>query len=379
MPTQRSLGLDLLRLLAVVMVIVSHLVMEPIPDSWMPSLSYVLYYGTAGVNLFFVLSGFLVSGLLFAEYKRRGEISIKRFYLRRAWKIYPAFYLFMTLSYLYCRFGLGDKIRDRILAREVFFFQNYVPGYWYHTWSLAVEEHFYLILPLILLFMVKRSGGQNPFARIPILVPAIAAVVLMLRCLTCYLQPEYNFYTHAFPTHLRIDGLFIGVMIAYYYHFHSAGFRSSLFRWRHVLIGAGAAGLISLRFMGASAWFCYTFWSLQECLSAAAILCGVVLCAIPTNRVIRSLALVGSYSYSIYLWHLASIYFVTPRLRDSVSWEWRAIIYLVSAFVVGIVMANIWELPMLKLRDRWFPSELKTGQPTLSLNTAHEPLTKLAA
>ena len=73
------------------MVIVSHLVIEPIPDRLMPYLQYVLGYGPAGVNLFFVLSGFLVSGLLFNEYKQKGKISARRFYVRRAWKIYPAF------------------------------------------------------------------------------------------------------------------------------------------------------------------------------------------------------------------------------------------------------------------------------------------------
>jgi len=162
MPNQRSIGLDLLRFLAVLMVIVSHLVMEPIPASWMPYLKYVVGYCTAGVNLFFVLSGFLVSGLLFNEYKQRGDISIKRFYARRAWKIYPAFYLFIVSTYLYCRFVVGNKLPDRVMAREIFFFQNYLPGMWNHTWSLAVEEHFYCILPLILLFMVRRGGDGNP-------------------------------------------------------------------------------------------------------------------------------------------------------------------------------------------------------------------------
>src|SRR4051812_14302006 len=121
MPNQRSIGLDLLRFLAVLMVIVSHLVMEPIPASWMPYLQYVVGYGTAGVNLFFVLSGFLVSGLLFNEFKQRGDISIKRFYARRAWKIYPAFYLFIVSTYFYCRFAVDNKLPDRIMAREIFF------------------------------------------------------------------------------------------------------------------------------------------------------------------------------------------------------------------------------------------------------------------
>jgi len=80
---------------------------------------------------------------------------------------------------------------------------------------LAVEEHFYIILPLLLLFMVKRKGGENPFSRIPLLALAISALVLTLRCLTTYLQPTYGLYTHRFPTHLCIDALFFGVLISY--------------------------------------------------------------------------------------------------------------------------------------------------------------------
>jgi peptidoglycan/LPS O-acetylase OafA/YrhL len=379
MAKQRSIGLDLLRFLAVLMVIVSHLVMEPIPAWRLPYLSYVLHYGSAGVNLFFVLSGFLVSGLLFNEYKQRGSLSIKRFYLRRAWKIYPAFYFFLAFTYLYWRYGIGYKIHDRIMARELFFFQNYVPGVWNHTWSLAVEEHFYILLPLILLFMVKRRGGLNPFTRIPLLVLTISALALTLRCLTCYLQPTYGFCTHIFPTHLRIDGLFFGVLVAYYFHFYPSAFRNALYPWRHVLIGAGAAGILSLRFLPTSEWFGYTFWPLQEYLSAAAILCGVVVCEIPRNWVTRNLATIGSYSYSIYLWHMTAIYFVTPKLRGSVSWDVLAAIHLVSAFVIGIAMANVLELPVLKLRDRWFPSKIRTDGPAYRFNMESETASQLAA
>jgi peptidoglycan/LPS O-acetylase OafA/YrhL len=357
MANQRSIGLDLLRFVAVLMVIVSHLVMEPAPDHLMPYLRHVAGYGPAGVNLFFVLSGFLVSGLLFHEYKQKGQISARRFYVRRAWKIYPAFYLLIGLTYAYCRFALGDKIHDRIVARELFFFQNYGPGMWNQTWSLAVEEHFYLMLPLVLLVMAKRHGGVNPFKSMPALVVAIAVAALTLRCLTCYYKPEYDFHIHAFPTHLRIDGLFIGVALSYYYHFQPMDFRRVTFPWRHALIGLGAAGLISARVTDVGLWYKYTLGPLHDCICASAILGGVVACTIPRNWFTLTLAKIGSYSYSIYLWHMVAIKFVTPNLRDSVAWEWRAAIYLTSAFVVGMIMANIWELPLLKLRDRWFPTE----------------------
>jgi peptidoglycan/LPS O-acetylase OafA/YrhL len=201
----------------------------------------------------------------------------------------------------------------------------------------------------------------------------VAAIALALRCLTCYYKPEYDFYTHAFPTHLRIDGLFIGVALSYYYHFHSMGFRRVTFPWRYALIGLGAAGLVSARLLHVGLWYNYTLGPLHDCLSASAILAGVMASTIPRNWFTLPLAKIGSYSYSIYLWHMVALYYVTPKLRDLVAWEWRAALYFTSAFAVGMIMANIWELPLLKLRDRWFPSESATRKPVLELGSPGRP------
>jgi peptidoglycan/LPS O-acetylase OafA/YrhL len=119
--------------------------MEPVPTDWQSPLRPVFYAwslsGGQGVDLFFVLSGFLVSGLLFAEFKKYGRISIRRFYIRRAWKIYPAFYVLIAATYLYQKFGIGHKMTDVEKVSELFFLQSYVQGFWNHTWTLAVEEH----------------------------------------------------------------------------------------------------------------------------------------------------------------------------------------------------------------------------------------------
>ena len=108
----RNKRLDILRCIAVLSVMILH------GNIW-PFFGNI---GWVGVDLFFVLSGFLISGLLFSEYKTRNSISFKRFFIRRGLKIYPAFYFFLAVTYLYCRYGTGYKIPDRVMAREVFFF-----------------------------------------------------------------------------------------------------------------------------------------------------------------------------------------------------------------------------------------------------------------
>jgi peptidoglycan/LPS O-acetylase OafA/YrhL len=99
-----------------------------------------------GVDLFFVLSGFLISGLLFREYIERGKIDLKRFWIRRSLKIYPPFYALLLATAIYSLVKF-HHVTSAILG-DVFFVQNYLPHVWDHGWTLAVEEHFYLVLPL---------------------------------------------------------------------------------------------------------------------------------------------------------------------------------------------------------------------------------------
>lgn len=123
--------------------------------------------GWIGVDLFFVLSGFLISGLLFTEYKERGAIDVKRFYIRRALKLYPSFYLLMVVTVV-MNWRLGHLRAAQVYLGELFYVQNYGPYVWSHTWSLAVEEHFYLILPIVLLGLVAFSRNKdNPFKAVP--------------------------------------------------------------------------------------------------------------------------------------------------------------------------------------------------------------------
>ena len=103
--------------------------------------------GWSGVDLFFVLSGFLISGLLFSEYQRNGSIDLKRFWIRRAFKIYPAFYAMILFVIILC-FKAGSLTRH--IFSDLFFVQDYVSPMAEHGWSLAVEEKFYFALPVIL-------------------------------------------------------------------------------------------------------------------------------------------------------------------------------------------------------------------------------------
>ena len=122
--------LDALRALAVLLVLGHHVTWNPI---W-------VRFGWSGVDVFFVLSGFLISGLLFREYKQYGSIHILRFWTRRALKIYPAYYL-LILATVTGRMLAKTPIGWSHIWPDLIFVQSYVPGTWGHLWSLTIEEH----------------------------------------------------------------------------------------------------------------------------------------------------------------------------------------------------------------------------------------------
>ncbi len=136
---QRIREIDFLRGIAILLVLCRHI-------SYIPILKFG---GWIGVDLFFVLSGYLVSKLLFHEYIKFGKINTKRFLIRRGFKIYPLFYS-LTIITLLTNYFLGDiphikRPELNTTLNEIFFIQNYSFGLWAHTWSLAVEEHFTLV------------------------------------------------------------------------------------------------------------------------------------------------------------------------------------------------------------------------------------------
>jgi peptidoglycan/LPS O-acetylase OafA/YrhL len=125
--------------------------------------------GWIGVDLFFVLSGFLVPGLLFHEFKEHGRINFRRLVLRRGLKIWPAFYTYILITAAlveFIQYHRAGAFPWRQFITTSLFLPNYFPNdsrFFAHIWSLAVEEHFYLILPFVLfVLLVSRNHRLLP-------------------------------------------------------------------------------------------------------------------------------------------------------------------------------------------------------------------------
>ena len=170
--SHRNSELDFLRGIAILAVIVNHGNTDIIPT--LPEVSgafgFVVWklraLGWSGVDLFFVLSGFLIGGTLINEIEATKDLSLKRFWAKRAFKILPSYFFLLSALTI-----LGAvKIPPDEVYIHILFLQNYLdPATFGPTWSLAVEEHFYLFLPLALTVLINTRFGKSsiPFAISP--------------------------------------------------------------------------------------------------------------------------------------------------------------------------------------------------------------------
>jgi peptidoglycan/LPS O-acetylase OafA/YrhL len=358
----RNKRLDILRCVAILLVIGHHAQTFP---AWTRT-------GWVGVDLFFVLSGFLISGLLYSEYKKRQSISVGRFFVRRGLKIYPAFYVLLLATLAAQLLLFKGPVPLRPYLYEMFFIQNYHFGIWLHTWSLAVEEHFYIALALLMLALARFSRSRaNPFQIIPGIFVFIAFTCFLLRVLTIWLIPPAAFRTPWVmnATHCRIDGLFFGVFIGYFYHFRPEVIPNLLRPARNrIAIGILTAALLStcwfsprddhfLLMFGLTFLYLGFGGLLVLTMEVQNVLSGAT--ARIAERVGTGCAFVGMYSYSIYLWHdpLIAATQVSMRKFPQIHLPGLALFffYLLGSIALGIVFARLIEFPVLRFRDRLFP------------------------
>jgi peptidoglycan/LPS O-acetylase OafA/YrhL len=312
--------------------------------------------GWIGVDLFFVLSGFLISGLLFQELKDRGSIDIKRFLIRRGLKIYPSFYLLIGMAAVLSVMKHLTSLRTQVFMSAVFL-QNYYTGTSYsilaHTWSLAVEEHFYLILPPLLQVIAAIRGTQKPFRQVPALFIVLTLLCLGLRWFT--LRSGYE----AHMTHLRFDSLFAGVTLGYLYHFKQNIFRklSGQYAFALAVLFCLPATLLDQqnRFMqtfGLTGLFLgFSFlvaWSVDRTPKTSI-----------GKMAAKFASKIGIYSYSIYLWHMPVSELFISHYGLSGGRFWACVAVVIG---IGIAMAQLVEMPYLALREKLFPS-LTIGTP----------------
>ena len=337
----RIKGLDFLRGIAILLVLFRHNIIGD---------NFLYHFGWLGVDLFFVLSGLLVSGLLFSEYKKRTQVNIKRFLIRRAFKIYPPFYFFALCTMIFHWFDSSTLYSWKNILSEVLYMQSYFPRIWLHTWSLAVEEHFYILLAIYVFTIIKFNLVNRRTFNI-LFLTGLILFSFLLRHYVSYphkLETSYGFV----QSHLRSDGIMIGVLISYLYHF--TRFNKFFTRNRPLFLVFGTI-LIIPGFIYKGGSFFMNTWGLSMVNLGFGIF---TLLSINTdifakkwNQIVTNIvAFIGIHSYSIYLWHM-NANFISEKLFESNKMLISISFFLLSIFI-GSFFSIIIEKPFLKLRDR---------------------------
>jgi peptidoglycan/LPS O-acetylase OafA/YrhL len=352
-------GLDAMRGVAVLMVLGAHFNLTA-PLSTAPWLNGVLLHwqasGWSGVDLFFVLSGFLISSLLFREHAAHGRVRVGRFLLRRGLKIYPSFWV-MVLFTVCAMLATGHPVQPAELLSELLFVQNYGPSLYNYTWSLAVEEHFYLLLVGLIVWLGTRDHDVRGVLRVALFtLPA----VLVARFVSVWVWPEW-YRIHVSYTHLRLDGLAFGVALGYVAVFHGDALEHWVRQWRWVLLIA--SGLLCVSLAGVpqrSPWlFTVGLSTLYLGAGSLLLLARYSPFALGLSGLVAPLAWVGANSYAIYLWHVpvrqwggGLLAWLTGQEAPTVG---GLLLYVLGAVLFGAFMTRMVERPALAWRDRYVP------------------------
>lgn len=338
-------GLDGLRAIAVLIVLVAHF-----------GLSHIVP-GGFGVTVFFFISGFLITRLLIAEAEKKGRIGLKDFYVRRAIRLFPALLgmTFVTTA-VHIGLGLGSPVGTEFAAANLYFTNYYQIAQqaigsapymsWTPLWSLAVEEHFYLLFPALLVLT-----GLN-WRRLTTALLAVIVLVPLWRLAVSLIWPDTaELYTYM-ATDARIDSIAYGCLFTLVLHQLRDPARLRM------LIGWVPSGLAILTLL---ATFLIRDDMFRQVLrfSVQGLTIGVLLLNLYFGRAfqwafpileISPLRWIGRVSYGLYLWHFPVLDLVE---RLALSTPLTVIIALALSFAVTALSFYFWEQKFVALRKRF--------------------------
>jgi len=285
----------------------------------------ILVGGYVGVDLFFVLSGFLITSILVDEYRSTGAINVPRFYLRRFLRLAPAL-LFMLAGYLLIApiaWPGEPHLRDALYT--AFYVTDFTlpagmgPDHLVHSWSLSVEEQFYLLWPLVLVPLL-RSGKAVPFILVTLIV-----MVAWRGQFTDWKDHYYRLDTHS-------SGLLVGAMLPF------MGWRTN--RWVAL---AGLTILLIVTLFAQREWNSPAILATE--IAAVMLIAGVKDCKWLEAPL---LVHIGKLSYGLYLWH----YPIAHYLRSRFDFFETVTMTLLLSYLMALLSYHTVEAWSRKVKDR---------------------------
>ncbi|MEP6683519.1 MAG: acyltransferase [Parafilimonas sp.] len=369
-------GLDHLRAFAITFVFFYHYGrLFPHPD-WTNTISG---FGWSGVDLFFVLSGYLIASQLFKNIAQQNKISLKEFFIKRIFRIIPIYFVVVALYFLFPFMHERESLAP--LWKYLTFTQNInlnvrTQGTFSHAWSLCIEEQFYLCLPLTLVGLIYFKLIKKGFWLLIALF--VFGIIIRTYCYQHFVSPagddswlpwyKYIYY----PTWSRLDGLVVGVSIAALLQFKPNFSERVLKHGNKILIFA------VLIFAGT-----YFIFSDQESLSASVfgfplvdLGYGIIVLAALSPKCFlykyksSVTSKIAALSYGIYLIHKIVIHVTqTQAIKFKIDNNSNVmfLICIITVFIISLLLNEIIEKPFLKLRKKILSKTNKTGKAVIAV------------
>jgi peptidoglycan/LPS O-acetylase OafA/YrhL len=360
----RANGLDTLRATAITLVFMTHYQSFVSRE---PTFGWASVVGWVGVDLFFVLSGYLIANQIFAGIVRDQPFSLKSFYARRALRTVPVFW-FVLAAYFLCPTFMGGNTPPP-LWRFVTFTQNIGlhPGTAFsHAWSLCIEEQFYVFLPFVIVLGLRagfnRSQGWALLSGLILFGLATRSILWLT-----YGGENSGYYPHIYyATACRFDEFLPGVAVAMIRNFHRPVWDRITRHGQRVLAVGSITTAVLLylvyRFYELDGYG-YTFFLTAAGYSLLAMSFAVlVVAALSPGSWLARVRIPGAYhialwSYSLYLSHKAIMMILQRHLGSAglPPGVLPALIAIVS-IAIGALLYKFIETPFMNLRSRWFPT-----------------------
>ena len=352
-------SIDSLRALAVLAVIIYHIDVNYLPG------------GFLGVDLFFVLSGYLISSLIIKEYKKTGTLNLYNFYMRRARRLLPAVYFMITVCLVFMVLFNGVLLRKSHL--DAVFGYIYSSNWWYifhkldyfdsfgaqspfkHLWSLAIEEQFYMFFPLIFLIFnrQKKEEGQSSSLNKNFLYIVLGLILISL--VTHILLFDINNINRIyFGTDTRAFSLLVGVVGALVYPMDKLSSPTNVKEsvLYSVVSLTSISTLIAIMFYTSE----YNIWLYRGGFLLVAVLGLIIIISSGKQHTFISKALsfrpivfIGKISYSLYLWHFPIIVLTTPVSEIGNPNLFYVTLRIILTFIAATLSYLFVETPIRKL------------------------------
>ena len=355
-------GLDLLRAVAIVWVMLFH---SFLVGGLGEAFTWLSRYGWAGVDIFFVLSGFLIGSQLLQPLQRGEPLRLGAFYVRRAWRILPAFAVVLALYA--CFPALPEAPGLQPWWQFATFTMNLLIDYTHnqafsHAWSLCVEEHFYVVFPL-LAWLLSRKVSVARFAWV---CAAVVFAGVALRSAVWLhdvrLDSSRNWFIEDiyYPTWMRLDGLLVGVMLATWRVYKPDA-------WNNWQRHANRSLLVGCAILAGAFWLFHDRtglpansigWPVLSLGFGCFVFAGAGRNSVIGHHRIPAASWLAAISYSLYLSHKLAMHAVhgwlatMPAMPGSLIF----ILYATAILVVGATLHYALERPFLRWRDYSVPA-----------------------